>query len=38
MKHKEWQKAMDVEIESITKNNTWELCQLPSGKQVVGLK
>lgn len=29
---------MDVEIESITKNSTWELCQLPSGKQVVGLK
>lgn len=23
---------------SITKNNTWELCQLPSGKHTVGLK
>lgn len=29
---------MDVKIELITSNNTWELCELPTLKKVVGLK
>lgn len=26
---KEWRKAMEIEIESIEKNKTWELTNLP---------
>lgn len=26
-----WQKAMDIEIESIKRNDTWELTDLPQG-------
>ncbi|KAD3337314.1 hypothetical protein E3N88_32834 [Mikania micrantha] len=35
---KEWQLAMDEEVNAIVKNNTWELVSLPPGKNVVGLK
>lgn len=38
MNYKEWQEAMNAEIASIEKNNTWELCQLPLWKHAVGLK
>ncbi|KAK2442007.1 putative mitochondrial protein [Trifolium repens] len=33
-----WKKAMDQEIESIEKNNTWELVTLPEGAKTVGVK
>lgn len=33
-----WQKAMDIEIESIKRNNTWELTDLPQGQNTFGLK
>uniref|UniRef100_A0A6N2MRA1 Integrase catalytic domain-containing protein n=1 Tax=Salix viminalis TaxID=40686 RepID=A0A6N2MRA1_SALVM len=33
-----WTKAMNEEMEALQKNNTWELCQLPTGKKKVGCK
>jgi hypothetical protein len=33
-----WRKAMDLEIESIEKNNTWELTTLPEGVKAIGVK
>ena len=33
-----WMKAMDEEIGAIEKNNTWELTDLPRGKQPIGVK
>jgi hypothetical protein len=33
-----WRKAMDQEIESIEKNDTWELTDLPSGGKKIGVK
>jgi hypothetical protein len=33
-----WRKAMDAEIEAITKNETWELTTLPSGSKAIGVK
>ena len=33
-----WMEAMVEELESLKKNNTWELMQLPKGKIVVGCK
>ena len=33
-----WAKAMDEEIASIEKNQTWELVDLPNGRDVTGLK
>ena len=33
-----WVKAMDEEIASIKKNQTWELVDLPNGRDVIGLK
>lgn len=30
-KHNVWRKAMDLEIEAIVKNVTWELTTLPTG-------
>jgi len=36
--HQEWQDAMNKEMESIEKNNTWELVKLPVGKKPIGLK
>lgn len=38
VKDREWKKAMEKEIESIEKNNTWELSTLPTEKKVIGLK
>ena len=32
----EWKAAMDEEIHSLTENNTYEVCELPAGKQSVG--
>ncbi|XP_059067905.1 uncharacterized mitochondrial protein AtMg00820-like [Cryptomeria japonica] len=33
-----WVNAMNAEMNSIHKNNTWELVPLPKGKQVIGVK
>lgn len=33
-----WVNAMDDEMNSIHKNNTWELVPFPKGKQVIGVK
>ena len=35
---KPWKGAMDVEMESIINNWTWELAQLPDGHKAIGLK
>ena len=35
-KSKQWLIVMNEEIESLQKNQTWELVQLPEGKKVVG--
>ena len=34
----EWQNAMDEEMKSLHKNDTWELVQLPKGKKAIGCK
>lgn len=33
-----WKKAMDAEMKSIEKNNTWELTDLPKGQKAIGVK
>ena len=33
-----WKKAMDEEMNSFHKNQTWELVQLPKGNKVIGCK
>lgn len=33
-----WKKAMDEEIESLNKNNTWTLVNKPIGKKIIGSK
>ena len=33
-----WKKAMKEEILALKKNETWEKCQLPKGKKIVGYK
>lgn len=33
-----WKRAMKQEIESIERNNTWELCDLPPGATAIGVK
>jgi hypothetical protein len=38
VKHEEWRNAMDQEIESIERNNTWDLTSLPSGAKKIGVK
>ncbi|CAL2241191.1 unnamed protein product [Prunus armeniaca] len=35
---KAWKEAMDVEIETIEKNGTWELVERPTDKPVIGVK
>lgn len=35
---KEWKDAMKEELESLEKNNTWELVEYPQGKNVIGSK
>jgi hypothetical protein len=36
--HDEWRNAMEEEYESIMKNNTWELTELPRHKTPIGCK
>ena len=36
--NEEWHKAMKSEIESLQKNNVWELEELPEGRSAVGCK
>lgn len=38
VKGEKWRKAMDVEIEAIKRNETWELVELPKGEKKVGVK
>jgi hypothetical protein len=38
VKKKEWRKAMNEEMISIKKNQTWKLVDLPKEKKTVGLK
>lgn len=38
VKNEVWQKAMDDEMTTIMKNQTWNLVDLPKNKEVVGLK
>ena len=38
VKEEIWRKAMDDEINSIEKNNTWEMCNLPKGHKTIGVK
>ncbi|XP_073264776.1 uncharacterized protein [Populus alba] len=33
-----WRQAMDIEISSIKKNNTWSLRELPTGAKKIGVK
>ena len=33
-----WKQAMDIEIESIEKNDTWKLTDLPPGEKTVGVQ
>ncbi|GJV66999.1 zinc finger, CCHC-type containing protein, partial [Tanacetum coccineum] len=35
---KEWREAMQAELESIEKNKTWKLTDLPPGHRAIGLK
>lgn len=35
---KEWQQAMESEIDSIERNKTWQLTDLPAGHKPIGLK
>ena len=36
--NKRWTNACEDEIDSINKNNTWELVELPQGVKIIGLK
>ncbi|GKC78912.1 retrovirus-related pol polyprotein from transposon TNT 1-94, partial [Tanacetum coccineum] len=38
IREESWKKAMDDEIQFIKKNNTWELTDRPSDKDVIGVK
>ncbi|PWA98023.1 hypothetical protein CTI12_AA024020 [Artemisia annua] len=38
MRSKKWRQAMDEEIKSIEKNDTWELTTLPKGQKAIGVK
>ena len=38
MQNKKWIKAMNEELNSIEKNNTWELVELPKNKKAIGVK
>ncbi|KAL0373958.1 UNVERIFIED_CONTAM: hypothetical protein Sradi_3311500 [Sesamum radiatum] len=38
VKEKKWIQAMEEEIHSIEKNDTWELAILPSGHKAIGVK
>ncbi|GJW58649.1 retrovirus-related pol polyprotein from transposon TNT 1-94, partial [Tanacetum coccineum] len=36
--HEEWKNVMEEELQSIEKNQTWEVSDLPEGKTPIGLK
>ena len=38
VRDQKWQTAMDVEIKTIVRNNTWELTDLLEGSQPIGVK
>ena len=38
IKEEKWHNSMDEEIDSIERNETWELTTLPLKKQVIGVK
>lgn len=38
VKKKMWSKAMNEELYTIERSQTWELTNLPKGKQVIGMK
>lgn len=38
IKEPSWEQAMKVEMDSIERNNTWNLVELPTGHKAVGLK
>lgn len=37
-KDKNWRRAMEAEINSIEKNATWKLTEIPAGQKIIGLK
>jgi len=38
VKHENWRKVMDDEINALVQTRTWEFADLPIGKQIVGCK
>lgn len=38
IKDKKWIEAMDEEMNAIKRNKTWDLVELPKGKEVIGVK
>ncbi|KAI5338481.1 hypothetical protein L3X38_017752 [Prunus dulcis] len=38
VKSSKWRKAIDLEIQAIERNNTWELVDMPQGEKTVGVK
>ena len=38
IKYESWKNARDEEIEAIEKNQTWQLVNLPKGKDAIGVK
>lgn len=38
VKDPKWKDAMKEELDSIHRNGTWELLELPSGRKLIGLK
>ncbi|GJV60668.1 ribonuclease H-like domain, reverse transcriptase, RNA-dependent DNA polymerase [Tanacetum coccineum] len=36
--YKKWIEAMEIELDSINKNNTWTLTTLPTNQKVIGIK
>jgi hypothetical protein len=38
IKEENWVKEMDEEMDSIEKNDTWDLVELPKGKDCIGVK
>ena len=34
----EWDKTMDEEMDSLSKNDTWDLVELPQGKNFISCK
>ncbi|KAK9715248.1 hypothetical protein RND81_06G152600 [Saponaria officinalis] len=38
MKDKRWQEAMNLEIDALVRNGTWDVVDLPAGKKAIGNK